>query len=183
MATLAKKLTYEEWLQMPTVQDGREEVVDGELQFMPPNHYPHGKIVQRLALRFGRQLDESQVDIQASDFGLVIQKEPLTCRTPDLAIFWESTVDLRDGLYWSPPGLVVEVLSPSETKRRKESKLKDYASIGVPEAWLVSPEAESVEIYLLHKGRLVSSGMITTGDLNPTQFPGVTIRVPEIWPQ
>ncbi len=34
MATITRTLTYEEWLQMPTVEYGREEVVNGELLTM-----------------------------------------------------------------------------------------------------------------------------------------------------
>jgi Uma2 family endonuclease len=183
METIARNLTYEEWLQMPTVQDGTDEVVNGELRFMPPTRYPHGKIIHRLSTRLARQLDETLVDIEESNFGLMITQEPLTCRSPDLAVFWEKTVIRRDGLYWSPPGLVVEVISPSETKRRKQEKLDDYARIGVPEAWVVEPKTRSVEIHLLSDGKLRSEKTVTEGDLRPTQFPGVSIPVAEIWPE
>src|SRR5947208_13104127 len=96
-----------------------------------------------------RQVDESQVTILGSNFGLMISREPLTCRSPDLALYWKQNIVLRDGLYCSPPDLIVEILSPSENRRRKEAKMDDYASIGVPEAWILSPEALSIEIRLL----------------------------------
>jgi Uma2 family endonuclease len=41
-------LTYEEWLRIPPVEDGTDEVVKGELRFMPPTHYPHAEIIQRI---------------------------------------------------------------------------------------------------------------------------------------
>jgi len=89
---------------------------------------------------------------------------------------------VQDGLLWSSPDLVVEVISPSETKRRKEEKLADYAAIGVPEAWLVSPEARSVEIRLLVDGQLTTTSVLVAGELHPTQFPEVSIPVAAIWP-
>jgi Uma2 family endonuclease len=89
---------------------------------------------------------------------------------------------IRDKLYQSAPGLIVEVLSPSETKRRKEEKLQDYASIGVAEVWIVSPEAQSVEVRLLSAGVFAASAILVAGDLQPSLFPGVSIPVHEIWP-
>jgi len=183
METIARNLTYEEWLQMPTVQDGTDEVVNGELRFMPPTHYPHAAIIQRLISRMLRQVDESRVEILGSNFGLMISQKPLTCRSPDLALFWRDKIVLRDGLYWSPSDLVVEVISPSETKRRKQEKLDDYARIGVPEAWIVAPEAKSIEIHFLSGGKLVPNKTVDDGEIQPTQFPGVSIPVIEIWPK
>jgi Uma2 family endonuclease len=182
MATITRTLTYEEWLQMPTVEYGREEVLNGELLTMPPPHLPHAFIIQRLIVRFARQLDEKKVDILGSDFGLMISQEPLTCRSPDLALFWRDKLIVRDGLCWAPPALVVEVISKSETRRRKQEKLNDYARIGVPEAWILSPKAKTVDIHLLLDGKLVSTKIVAEGEIYPSQFPGVSIRLAEIWP-
>jgi Uma2 family endonuclease len=180
--TPADLLTYEEWLRLPPVEDGTDEVVNGVLRFMPPTHYPHAWIVQRLVEAFIGMVDRDKVQILGSNFGLMISREPLTCRSPDLALYWRDQMVIQDGLCWSPPDLIVEVISPSETKRRKEEKLADYASIGVPEAWLVSPEARSVEIRLLAEGRLAVSEVLVSGDLHPVRFPQVAVGVPAIYP-
>jgi Uma2 family endonuclease len=167
---------------MPPVGEGTDEVVKGELRFMPPTQYPHAEIIQRLIEQFIGQVDRKSVGILGSNFGLMISREPLTCRCPDLAVFWRAKMTIEDGLYWSPPDLIVEIISPSETRRRKEEKMDDYASIGVPEVWLVSPEAQSVEIRLHSEGKLTRAGILVDGLLNPTRFPGVSISVASIWP-
>jgi Uma2 family endonuclease len=182
MATLTRLLSYEEWLQLPPVEDGTDEVVNGELRFMPPTHYPHAEIIQRLLKRLSAQLPEEQVAILGSNFGLMIRREPLTCRSPDLALYWRDKMVVQDGLYWSAPDLIVEIISPSESKRRKEGKLADYAQIGAREAWLVSPEAQSVEIRRLKDTKLVIEKVVLDGTINPTGFPGVSIPVAELWP-
>jgi Uma2 family endonuclease len=89
---------------------------------------------------------------------------------------------IRDGVHWSAPDLIVEVLSPSENRRRKESKLTDYARIGVPEVWIVSPEGQTVEVRLLKNSKLVAEKVVLDGMLEPARFPGVSIPVAEIWP-
>jgi Uma2 family endonuclease len=182
MATVPRLLTYEEWLRLPPVEDGTDEVVKGELRFMPPTHYPHAEIIRRLIRMMDTQLDEARAIILGSNFGLMISRGPLTCRCPDVAVYWRDRMVIQDGLYWSPPDLVVEIISPSETKRRKEEKLEDYAGIGVPEAWLVSPEAQSVEIRLLSQGKLQTVNILVEGELHPTRFPAVSLPVKALWP-
>jgi Uma2 family endonuclease len=112
----------------------------------------------------------------------MISREPLTCRSPDLVVYWVEKMVVQDGMHWSAPDLIVEVLSPSENRRRKEEKLADYAAIGVPEVWLVSPEAETVEVLLLKEGKLQRTAILAEGSLQPSQFAGVVISISGIFP-
>jgi Uma2 family endonuclease len=183
MATISRILTYEEWLQLPTVEDGRDEVVNGELRFMPPNHYPHAEIIRRLFLALSDHVDRNQVIILNSVFGLLISRDPLTCRSPDLAVYRRENIVINDGLYCSAPELIVEVISPSETKRRKEEKMRDYAAMGVAEAWLISPEAQSVEVHLLHQNKFSRTAILVDGELHPQRFPAVSLTLASLWPE
>ena len=47
------------------------------------------------------------------------------------------------------PDLVVEVLSPSTAPVDRGPKFETYARFGVPEYWIVDPEARTLEIYRL----------------------------------
>jgi Uma2 family endonuclease len=183
MATLPKVVSYKEWLEMPTTQDACEEVVDGEIRIMPPNKAPHPDVVDNLTMAFHSQLDRKRTKFFGSTFGLVIRKEPLTCRSPDVAVFERSTIIEQDGYIHSAPQLVIEVLSPSETRRKIGEKLRDYESIGVAEVWLVSPEAATVEILYLQEGKLRSTAVLTEGILKPKHFPSVQIDIAAIWPE
>jgi Uma2 family endonuclease len=184
MASLPKSrlVTYEEWLRMPEVQDAIEEVVDGEIQVVPPNKLNHTLIVQRVFARLSAQLDSARHIALIANFGLIVRRSPLTSRVPDLAVFDPSTLVERDGYIHSAPQLIAEVLSPANTRREREQKLADYASMGVPEVWVVSPEARNVEVLLLSDARLVRSAILAEGLLRPTRFPHVQIHISEIWP-
>jgi len=183
MATLPKTVTYEEWLTLPEVQDAIEEVVNGEIRIMPPSKWTHTQAVQKLAKMFWRQLDEATVELVNSDFGLVIRHEPLTCRVPDLALFLKANLVEQDGYIHSAPELVVEVLSPGNTRAEREEKLRDYESLGVPEVWVVSPEARTVEVLLLEEGRLRTVSILNEGQLRPKHFSEAVIDIPAIWPK
>src|SRR6202011_900025 len=114
MATTPKVITYEEWLKLPEAE-GVEEVVQGEIRKMPPNKWNHARIVEELARQLRAQLDLQAVFVVTSVFGLMIRREPLTTRVPDLAVFVKEQIVEQDGYIHSAPELVVEVLSPANT--------------------------------------------------------------------
>lgn len=183
MASLpnTKLVTYQEWLQMPEVKD--EEVVNGEIRIMPPAKARHARIVSRLHIAFANRLDLSRFDVLTSSFGVVISVSPLTCRNPDLAIFDRITAVEIDGFFRSAPELAVEVLSPRNTPKDMRLKTGEYGSLGLPELWIVSPEARTVEVLLLAEGVLRRSALISGGVLRPTKLPQVEIDVASIWPE
>ena len=56
-------------------------------------------------------------------------------------------------------------------------------SIGVPELWVLSPEAKTVEIMQLSdSGRIETVAIVNQGQIRPKLFPHVTVDVASIWP-
>src|ERR1035438_6392725 len=147
MASLpsSKTVTYEEWLRMPEVDDALEEVVNGEIRIMPPAKWKHQRIIELITEALRNQLGTQRYSVATGSFGVIIRKAPLTSRVPDLAVFELATLVEQDGYIHSAPQLLVEVLSPSNTRREREEKFAGYASLGVPEVWVISPEARTVE--------------------------------------
>jgi Uma2 family endonuclease len=175
-------VTYEEWLRMPEVTDAIEEVVNGEIRIMPPAKWKQYRIIELTTNALRLQLDTERFSFATGSFGLVIRKAPLTSRIPDLAVFELATLDERDGYIHSAPQLLVEVRSPANTRREREEKLADYAAIGVPEVWVVSPEARTVEVLYLDGEHLRSNHVLANGTLTPKLFPHVKVEIAKIWP-
>lgn len=174
-------IAYRDWLRLPNPENGTDEVVNGDVRLVPTRLYPHAQIISNLN-RCLRDLPNDTATY-GSGIGLMISRDPLTCRSPDVAVFSRVKMVIEDGLFWTAPDLIVEILSPSENRRRKEEKLADYAAIGVPEVWLVSPEAQTVEVRLLKEGKLERAAILAEGSLQPSQFAGVVISVSAIFPE
>jgi Uma2 family endonuclease len=181
-AAISKILTYEEWLRHPEVEGG-EEVVNGEIVKLPPNRIVHADTVENLADLLKAKLDRRTVLVIVTTFGLVIRREPLATRVPDIAVFIRSNVVEQDGYIHSAPELIVEVLSPANTRSERAGKLRDYEILGVPEVWVVSPEAQTVEVLLLQDGHLVTTTLLRQGQLKPTRFPDASVDIAAIWPK
>ena len=182
MAATTRTVTYEEWLQIPETQDGIEEVVSGEIRIMPPPKWEHTRIVRNLSAVLKNQVDERLVLVVGEQFGLVIRRNPLGTRVPDLAMFIESNIVEQDGYIHSPPEPVVEVLPPADTRSERAEKLRDYEEIGVPEVWVLSLETRTAEVLRLEKGKLRTVLVVSEGELRPVCFPEVVVDVPSIWP-
>ena len=184
MASLpnSKTVTYDEWLRMPEVTDAIEEVVNGEIRIMPPAKLKHALIVAHLNRILTDQLPANRAAVLTGSFGLIIRKAPLTSRVPDLVVFELATLVEEDGFIHSAPQLLVEVLSPANTRREREEKLADYASIGVPEVWVISSEARTLEVQYLEDGAFRLNQTLAQGNLTPRLFPNVSVDIAGIWP-
>lgn len=67
---------------------------------------------------------------------------------PDICVVCDLTKLDKQGCNGAPD-LVVEVLSPGNTKNEMKDKFKIYQDAGVLEYWLVEPEQEFVMVYTL----------------------------------
>jgi Uma2 family endonuclease len=153
MSTKTEKLTFEAYLALPETKQ-RYEIVDGVL-IMPPAPTPaHQWFSKRIFLRLDNFVEERRLGVVLfAPVDLLIQREPLRTRQPDILYLSARRTGIRglaelQGLQFLeiPPDLVVEVLSPTNTRRDIEGKLEDYWRIGVRECWLASPEAETIEV-------------------------------------
>ncbi|PZV83257.1 Uma2 family endonuclease [Algoriphagus aquaeductus] len=63
------------------------------------------------------------------------------------------------------PDLIVEILSPGNSKTELKHKYSLYKSQGVREYWIIHPENQDLLIYTLVDGKYVTTGLLTSGDV------------------
>ena len=189
MSTKAQKLTFEAYLALPEMKR-RYEIVDGVL-IMPPAPTPdHQWIMMEIAVRLREFVDERDLGVVlTAPVDLLVQREPLRTRQPDILYLSAQRSGIRGraelrGLQFLeiPPDLVVEVLSPSNTRRDLEDKLEDYRKVGVLECWLVSPEAETIEVLSFSdEGTRVIDVFSIDGSLQSPVLPEFTLDLREVF--
>jgi Uma2 family endonuclease len=137
-----KRLQWEDYVQMPPKGE-HAEIVDGEVVPLAGASAKHQQVVVRLcALLYADEALRRQGAILTAPFDVVIRREPLRVRQPDvLYVRYEKLggVQALDTLarLEVAPDVVVEVLSPNDTLEHLHAKLEDYHALGVPEVWLV----------------------------------------------
>ena len=188
-STSTKKLTFDEWQALPET-NRKCEVVDGVL-VMPPGPFgEHPWTVSVILGALAPFLSETALGIAlTAPYDVLIRREPLRVRQPDvLVVNAELTGITRPAdlvgrpFLESPPLLVVEVLSPSNTRRYVEEKLADYRSIGVPECWLASFPTRSIEVLQLTAEAAITVATFGMGDtLRSEVLPGFSLPVADIF--
>lgn len=103
---------------------------------------------------------------------------------PDVQLLSEATYASAgaNGLETGHPELVVEVLSPSSRAHDGLRKLDWYARIGVPECWLVDPEARTLVVHRLQAGvyAIVDHAVGDTVFRSKT-FKGLKVPLAKLW--
>ncbi len=187
-----KLITYEEYLEdfmskRPTLQP--YEIIEGVRHFMNTPLLIHQRIVIRLILLLSAYEVARRTGIViVSPFDVLIRRIPrLQTRQPDVMFITNDRLELSGGIMMEgpleqPPQLVIEVLSPSETRRIVQDKIEDYRSIGVEEAWLVSSQAETVQVLRL-TAEGVESVAVYGFDESVTSlvFPDLTLSLADIF--
>ena len=141
------RFTAEEYHRMGEVgilpPDVRVELVDGEIKQMPPIHPPHASIVHRLNAVLTRKLHGKVVVGIQSPIRLDDYNEP----QPDVTV-----LRFRDDYYGSrhpTPADVLLAIEVADTSLRydRDEKMPLYGRAGIPEAWLVDVQAETVTVF------------------------------------
>ena len=184
MASDTLKLTYETFCQLPETKR-RYEVIDGEMRAMSPSPTPeHQRVARRLFLQLASFVQEHQVgELFFAPLDVLVSRQPLRTRQPDV-LFVSSQ---RQGIIGaqhieSGPDVVVEILSPANTRADMADTLQDYAAIGVQECWLVSPEAQTIEVLHRAASHFEHAGLYGSGDVMTSDvLPGLQLHVEALW--
>ncbi len=150
MATQAqpKYWTYDDLAALP--DDGkRYEIIEGVLYEMTGPSMAHGELVALIQHRvlwpvvesLGGRVYTAPIDVFFRGANPV---------QPDIFVLLPEQLPFRSerGVE-GPPALIVEVLSPSNSRHDLITKRALYARAEVPEYWIVSPEAMTIEVLVL----------------------------------
>jgi Uma2 family endonuclease len=89
---------------------------------------------------------------------------------------------VKDTRIDGPPTLIVEVLSPSSSRKDRFEKLRIYQGVKVRHYWLVNPKEKTLECFSLREDvyALVAAGMDEDVIEHPS-FAGLSIALKALW--
>ncbi|MBV9928621.1 MAG: Uma2 family endonuclease [Acidobacteria bacterium] len=180
MTQTLQRSTASELFAMP--DDGfRYELVKGELRKMSPSGGEHGAVIFNLT---GLLAPHIKVIGQGfgAETGFKIASDPDTVRAADLAFVRRERIP-EAGIpknFWElAPDLAVEVLSPGDTRREVNEKVKDWLEAGARAVWIVDSKRRTVTVYrsLTDVTRLSEGDELDGGEV----VPGFRCKVSEIF--
>lgn len=175
---------------------GRYEIINGVLTRMPATFYYAGEVLANLTSELWQQLknhdirggvcvgadiiiDEQRVVRGDSCFLSAADKKKQAVE----ARKWGKTDQRRSRIY-VPPTIVIESMSPGHHAHDRVTKFAWYAEFGVKHFWLLDPLKQSLEAFVLERGKYKAVAKLK-GDVpfRPAAFAGVEINLADVWPE
>ncbi len=155
-----ERYTFADVLAWP--DDERAELIDGEVVLMAPApSRVHQGISMELSRQFANYLEGKKCKAYHAPFDVRLFEQDKdtpedvdTVVEPDLVVICDPS-KLDDRGCKGAPDMVVEILSPSTQRHDRLVKLGLYQRAGVREYWIVSPEEQTVQVFLHKDGSLL----------------------------
>lgn len=151
------------------------ELIKGKIIAMSPApNRLHQRISVKLTLEFARFFDNHQCQLYVAPFDVRFPSSDGKIKTvvqPDICVICDPN-KLDDKGCIGAPDLVVEILSPGNSKREMKDKYELYQEQGVSEYWVVRPEERNIHIYTLENGRYIGIAPVVEDDvITSVKFP------------
>lgn len=178
-----KKLTYQDYLDLPEEPGYRFEILEGMLiKELSPS-----VIHQRASRKLQRILEEyfAEVDPEGEIFDAPLDVTPLDFNVVQPDLFYvsgEQKLMVKDARIDGAPALVVEVISPSSGRKDRLQKMRIYQKAQVQHYWLLDPQEKTLECFAWRDGvyAVVASGMDEDIVEHPN-FAGLSIALKSLW--
>jgi Uma2 family endonuclease len=147
MAIQSRSLTYDDLKRERETRDERLELIEGEIIVTPSPSLMHQIVVHRLDVLLDRATVESGLGLViGAPFDVYLDERNVP--QPDLmVVLWDRERVLGSARLESAPSLAIEIISPSSATKDRVTKRSLYARHGVPEYWLVDPDAKTITIF------------------------------------
>ena len=101
---------------------------------------------------------------------------------PDISVICDERKLDEQGCKGSPD-IVVEILSPGNSRKERKEKFTLYEENAIPEYWMVEPAEEFVTVYSLNsKGQYIGSKPFVAGEVIASQtLAGFIVQVSDIF--
>lgn len=187
---LSKQYTYSDYV-LWRFQE-RVELLKGWILPMSAPNAVHQTISYNLSGLFWVHLKKKKCQAFAAPFDvrLPLPKDRVTSKKfdtvvqPDLCVICDTSKINKQGCVGAPD-LVVEILSPGNSRKEMRDKYALYEEAGVLEYWIIDPARRSVLTYILENGIFaIGSRPLTDEDvLTSHVFKDMKIDLTEVFPE
>lgn len=169
----------------------RVELIKGKIfKMSPAPSRRHQEVSMNITLRMGSVFKGHKCKLYAAPFDVRLPKSLSPSERageriynvvqPDLCVVCDMS-KLDDKGCIGAPDLIVEILSPSNSKKELKNKFDLYEESGVKEYWIVYPNEENLYINVLENGKYKVSRPIIDGYVTSTLFPDLKIHTSDIF--
>ncbi|MCU0493716.1 MAG: Uma2 family endonuclease [Chloroflexaceae bacterium] len=133
-------------------EDGaRRELVQGEVRWMSPAGFHHGRLVMNIATPLDQHVRQHQLGVVcAAETGFLLATNPDTVRAADVAFIRQERIantPQPEGYWHGAPDLAAEVISPNDLYTDVDEKVTDWLEAGTRMVIIINPRKRTVTVY------------------------------------
>ena len=176
--------TYADYL-MWKIKD-RLELLKGKIFQMGALSLTHQAVSRNLTILIGNRFYNAPCKLFAAPFDVRLAKkgekdnEVYTVVQPDLCVICDAD-KLDERGCWGAPDLIIEILSPGNSKKELKNKYELYQEAGVREYWLVHPQDEYVIINVLENNQYRALPPFVDKEVTSVIFPDLSLQTEDIF--
>lgn len=180
--TTVKLLTAEQFMAID--EDGRYELIDGEVAYLSPSKSWHATVSGRVTAALNRYADRvGRGESPVADGGFLVSRQPDSVLCPDASFVSAEKMalarDSKSNWYLFAPDIAVEVLSPSDSRRSLARKIALYLAAGTQQVWVVDTTRETLTV---HAVGLVPRTLHSTDTLDGgAALPGSSLALAQLF--
>ncbi len=187
--------TYRDYRDWP--EDERWELINGVAYSMSSPTTEHQRVSRVLSRAFAVFLDGKPCEVFYAPLDVFLYRlkeqdeaDVDTVVQPDLVVVCDK-IRIRQNGIWGAPDLVVEILSPSTSRKDLNEKFNVYQRSGVKEYWVVDPPGRWLQQYVLNGENGLYAGsdgkyqpevtLIGDGTVTSAVLDGFTLDIAALW--
>ena len=164
----------------------RVELLKGKLFKMSAPSPAHQVVQSNLNIELGLYFRNQKCQIYPAPFDVRLPAKGETGDAihtvvqPDLCVVCDRTkIDSRGCI--GAPDLVIEIISPGNSKKELKQKFKLYEEAGVREYWVIHPSEEYVIVNVLENNHYKTLSPIVDDEVHSVIFPTLKVHTKEIF--
>jgi Uma2 family endonuclease len=170
--------------------DEMVELIRGRIfRMSPAPRTSHQIILVNLTRVFSTALYKQKCQVFVAPFDIILpiadkrREKATTVVQPDLCVICNPAIIEEAGCF-GVPDLIIEILSPSTSKKDFNDKYTVYEEAGVKEYWIVMPESKLIEVFHLVKAQYQRiHTYVDTDSITPITLPDLDVNLSEIFPE
>ena len=161
------------------------ELIKGKIMTMSPAPTSlHQRISMKLTGQFLKFFDNRNCRLYAAPFDVRFPDEKGNMKTvvqPDLCVICDiNKIDLKGCI--GAPDLIVEILSPGNTKKEMKNKYELYQEQGVKEYWIVDSQNRNIYIFVLENGKYIGIQPVAEDEIaTSVAFPALSFSTEKLY--
>ncbi len=181
---LTKQYTYADYLTWWF--EDRVELIKGFVKKMSAPLEKHQKVSVSMSSEIYMFLKKQPCQVRVAPYDVRLQRsvndaEITTVVQPDISVICNPDIIDEKGCN-GPPDMIIEILSPSNSKRDIKEKYELYEEAGVKEYWIVLPEAKIIQVFLLENNTYKMDNMYAEDGLVYVKtIPGLVLNLEDIF--